>query len=105
MGPGAGLDRCRKSRPSPGFDPVASRYTDYAIPAPSGYIQCIKLLVEIKSDFSMGDESGDTPLHLAAISGSADSAKYLIENGADLLLDNKDKHTTLHMVLNSLPDV
>ena len=35
----AGLDECRKSRPPPGFDPltvkpVASRYTDWAIPAP-----------------------------------------------------------------------
>jgi hypothetical protein len=33
-----GLEGCGKSRPSPGFDyrtvqPVASRYTDYAIPA------------------------------------------------------------------------
>ena len=35
-----GLDGCRHSRPPPGFDPrtaqaVASRYTDYAIPAPA----------------------------------------------------------------------
>jgi len=35
VGPRAGLDRCRKSRPPLGFDPrtiqpVASRYTDYA---------------------------------------------------------------------------
>ena len=35
VGPRAGLDRCGKSRPPPGFDPrtvqpVASRYTDYA---------------------------------------------------------------------------
>ena len=35
MGPTAGLNRCGKSRPPPGFDPrtvqpVASRYTDYA---------------------------------------------------------------------------
>ena len=33
MGPRAGLDKCGKSRPPPGFDhrivPVASRYTDY----------------------------------------------------------------------------
>jgi len=34
-GPRAGLDRCGKYRPPPGFDPrtvqlVASRYTDYA---------------------------------------------------------------------------
>jgi hypothetical protein len=35
VGPRARLDRCRKSRPQPGFDPrtvqpVASRYTDWA---------------------------------------------------------------------------
>jgi hypothetical protein len=38
VGPRTGLDRCGKSRPTPGFDPravqrVASRYTDCAIPA------------------------------------------------------------------------
>ena len=39
VGPRAGLDRCGKSRPPPGFDPrtfqsVESRYTDWVIPAP-----------------------------------------------------------------------
>ena len=39
VGPRAGLERCGKSRPPPGFDsrtvqPVASRYTDRAIPTP-----------------------------------------------------------------------
>jgi ankyrin repeat protein len=53
----------------------------------------------------MGNESRNTPLHLAAMSRSADSVKYLIENGADLLLDNKDKHAALSMVLNSLSNV
>lgn len=53
----------------------------------------------------MDDESGNTSLHLAAISGSADSMKHLIENGADLLLDNKDKHTAFPMVLNSLTNM
>jgi hypothetical protein len=38
VGPRTGLDACGKSRPRPGFDPrtvqpVASRYTDWAIPA------------------------------------------------------------------------
>jgi len=38
VGPRAGLDGCGKSRPPPGFDPqtvqpVASRYSDWAIPA------------------------------------------------------------------------
>jgi len=37
--PGAGLDRCGRSRPPPGFyprtvQPVASRYTDWAVPVP-----------------------------------------------------------------------
>jgi len=31
--PKAGKDGCGKSRPKPGFDPLASRYTDYAIPS------------------------------------------------------------------------
>ena len=36
VGPTAGLDRCGKSRPPPGFDPrtvqpVANRYTNYTI--------------------------------------------------------------------------
>ena len=40
VGPLAGLDGCEKSRPLPGFDPrtvqpVASRFTDYAVPAQS----------------------------------------------------------------------
>jgi len=39
VGPRAGMDRCGKISPSPGFDPrtfqpVVSRYTDYAISAP-----------------------------------------------------------------------
>jgi hypothetical protein len=39
VGPRAGVDRYGKSRPPPGFDPrtvqpVASRYTDCAIPTP-----------------------------------------------------------------------
>jgi len=39
VGPRASLDGCGKSRPLPGFDPravqpVSSRYTDCAIPAP-----------------------------------------------------------------------
>ena len=38
VGPRAGLDRCGKSRPPPGLDPqtiqpIASHYTDWAIPA------------------------------------------------------------------------
>ena len=48
VGPRAGQDRCRKSRPPPGFDPrtfqpVASRYTDYAIPVPISEVLFLKI--------------------------------------------------------------
>jgi hypothetical protein len=48
-------------------------------------------------------ENGNTPLHLAAMSRSADSVKNLIENGADLLVENKNKHTALDIILNNIP--
>ncbi|GFG40525.1 hypothetical protein Cfor_07545, partial [Coptotermes formosanus] len=50
------------------------------------------------------DGNGNTLLHLAAMSGSADSVKYLIENGADLLLQNKNKYTALYVILNNTPN-
>ena len=47
VGPRAGLDMCGKSRPPPGFDlrtvqPVASRYTDWAIPVHSFSVHGVK---------------------------------------------------------------
>jgi hypothetical protein len=43
VGPKTGLNVCEKSRPPPGFhrrtvEPVASHYTDWAIPAPRGFL-------------------------------------------------------------------
>ena len=45
MGPRAGLDRCGKSRPPPGFDrrtvqPVASRYTELPGPQTPESVSC-----------------------------------------------------------------
>jgi hypothetical protein len=53
---------------------------------------------------SYQDEMGNTPLHLCTISGSAESIKYLVEKGADLLLENKNKCTALSMILNNVPN-
>ena len=52
VGPTAGLDGCRKSRLVPGFDPqtfqpVASCYTDYGIPAPRSRYTVIPRLTKI----------------------------------------------------------
>jgi hypothetical protein len=53
---------------------------------------------------SYQDEMGNTPLHLCTISGSAESIKYLVEKGADLLLKNKNKCSALSMILNNVPN-
>ena len=60
MGPRAGLDKCRKSRPLPGFDPwttqtVASRYTDYAT-RPT-YLLCTLHVKHVKSQRLASDVS------------------------------------------------
>jgi hypothetical protein len=52
VGPRAGLNGCGKFRPPPGFDPrtvqpVASRYTVYAIPAQIIIIAIIIILLNI----------------------------------------------------------
>jgi len=62
VGPRTGLERCRKSRPPPRFDPrtvlpVASRYTDYAIPDHICHEEWIKTLVGL-----LGPEEETTTL-------------------------------------------
>jgi hypothetical protein len=57
VGPMAGLYECGKSRPPPGFDPqsvlpIASRYTDLAIPAHT------RELVRVISNFFVNRYSG-----------------------------------------------
>ena len=54
MGPRAGLDRCRKSRPPLGIDPqtihpVASHYTDYTILAHYTQPYCLEIWMKISS--------------------------------------------------------
>jgi len=56
VGPKAGRDGCGKSRPPPGFDPqtvqpLASCYTDYAIPARNYGPYCLKLAQTIRFIF------------------------------------------------------
>jgi hypothetical protein len=44
----------------------------------------------------MGYENGNTLCYLAVMSGSADSVKYLIENNANLLLDNRQTNGAVY---------
>jgi hypothetical protein len=62
MGPCAGLDRYVKSRPHRDSIPVASRYTDYAIPTPVTFIAYTQLRNVTASRMTQSDglHVGDT---------------------------------------------
>jgi hypothetical protein len=74
--------------------------------ARAGNLKLIKNICENETNVSISckDAMGNTPLHLAAMSGSADCVKYLIEKGADLLKKNKNNCTALYVILNNFPN-
>jgi len=43
----------------------------------------VKLLVERGADINIQDESGNTPLHYAAVNGKKDVVRFLLDNKAD----------------------
>jgi uncharacterized protein len=43
----------------------------------------VRLLIERGADFNLGDNAGFTPLHLAAANGYVESARMLLEAGAN----------------------
>ena len=51
----------------------------------------------------MGNQKGDTPLHLAAKSGNIDVVQALLDNGAIDSINMKNKHgsTPLHLAAKS----
>ena len=72
--------------------------------AGAGNLKLIKNICENETNvrINSNDMMDNTPLHLAAMSGSADCVKYLVQKGADLLLENNNKCTALHMILNNV---
>ncbi len=58
-------------------------------------IPIVTLLIESGADVNLKDESGDTPLHMAAF-GEAEIVKRLLEQGADVNAVNDAGETPLH---------
>jgi hypothetical protein len=74
--------------------------------ARAGDLRAIKEIFENGTNVPLTgtDEYKYSRLCLAAMSGSADRVKILIENGADLLVQNKNRCTALYMILNNIPN-
>jgi ankyrin len=57
----------------------------------------VMLLIDHGADVAAEDETHSTPLHLAALSGSADTVRLLIEHGADVTAQDRRYRTPLHL--------
>ncbi|GAW80958.1 acyl-CoA-binding protein [Plasmodium gonderi] len=55
-----------------------------------GYLDIVKLLVDLGADLNADDSCGDTALHIAAYSGKTDIINYLKNAGADINKKNSD---------------
>lgn len=67
-------------------------------------LQCVKALVyyDVQScRLDIGNEKGDTPLHIAARWGYQGIIETLLQNGASTEIQNRLKETPLQCALNS----
>lgn len=66
--------------------------------------QCVKALVyyDVQScRLDLQNDKGDTPLHMASRWGYEGIIQVLLENGANTLVLNKNKESSLQYALNS----
>jgi ankyrin repeat protein len=58
-------------------------------------------LVNLGANIHQKDNLGETPLHFAALSGSASDVRFLIDNGADVNAHDNQGNTPLHHVVDA----
>jgi hypothetical protein len=89
VGPKAGLDGCGKSRPPPGFDfrnvqPVPSRYTDWATPAPSPPYSIVKQIFvvshQIRPTWQYPLNTKGIKNHEAGVTSTGKTSTFMWEN-------------------------
>ncbi|WP_353275787.1 ankyrin repeat domain-containing protein [Wolbachia endosymbiont (group A) of Pipizella viduata] len=62
----------------------------------AAYLSDIKLLIRKGAKVNIENNSGETPLHLAAFYGKVENVKVLLEEGADVNARNGKRNTALH---------
>lgn len=78
------------------------RNTPLHLACMNGHDNCVKALIYStpEVELNVGNAFGDTPLHLATKWGFLDIIKLLLENGASLLVENKQKQTVIPLSSN-----
>jgi len=64
-------------------------------------LKVVRLLLDHNADVHMGNNSGDTPLHVAASYGSLEVAGILLECKVEVNSRNHDGSTPLHFASSS----
>jgi ankyrin repeat protein/virulence-associated protein VapD len=83
-----------------GADVNAGPYTALHVSVDQGRKDIAELLIKYGADINIGDEDGDTPLHIAGLY-HPDMIEFLLANGADINAKDKRGRTLLHLILDS----
>eukprot|EP00928_Gymnodinium_smaydae_P063761 TRINITY_DN47258_c0_g1_i1.p1 TRINITY_DN47258_c0_g1~~TRINITY_DN47258_c0_g1_i1.p1 ORF type:complete len:567 (+),score=78.29 TRINITY_DN47258_c0_g1_i1:66-1703(+) len=77
-------------------------FTALHVAAGHSSFKVAELLLGMRVDVNVTDIEKETPLHLAAQEGRADSVRWLTEHGADVKARNDDGETPLHVAVQHI---